>query len=654
MGTNFFNLHNLEKFFYSYFILIVVMLSLSATVNGKTYYVSTPGDNNNIGNIKAPFRTIQKAADLAQPGDTIFVMEGIYRERVSPPRGGSEGLAIVYMGEPGKNVIIKGSDVWTPSFQQYSGTIFYAIPDETMFNDDCYVDNKNPFKVRVSSTPYGRDGKPEVERGYGGDPNLILSIGQVFVDGKLYVQKGYLSQTTSTSESWYYDRISGAIYINFPDRNPSVHAVEISTRRRIFAPHLRQLGYIVVEGFIMEHCGNQYPTNFWEAEHPECQQAGAIGTRSGHHWVIKNNVIRFANGVGIDFGNEGDSNVDLEKGSNGLATGAEYNIIDSNYIIDNGGAGTAAFYPSHITFINNVVERNNNLHFSGKKRWESAGIKMHGPDNSVISNNLIRNNYGKWGLWLDQGSGTETKVHGNLIIGHEIGFDLEIGSSQVDKMIFDNNILINNYTAIGSRESGGITAMHNLIIGSSEYGVHNTITKTRGGPWSSNNHHYFNNIFLDNKIHVDVCPPDYYRSTDRQFDFNIYEANNSDKKFEFYNLSPGSFDFTSWQNAWKSYNHGMNSDLNSLVTKSISYQFNPSSLELTLNLVIDITDRKTKPHSKLDNDYYENPIPNDSSALPGPFQNLKEGLNKMKLWNGLRPLAEYELPYGFSTAVNNI
>ena len=36
----------------------------------------------------APFRTIQHAADLAQPGDVITVHEGVYRERISPPRGG--------------------------------------------------------------------------------------------------------------------------------------------------------------------------------------------------------------------------------------------------------------------------------------------------------------------------------------------------------------------------------------------------------------------------------------------------------------------------------------------------------------------------------------------------------------------------------------
>ena len=38
--------------------------------------------------VKGPLKTISAAAQLAQPGDVITVHEGVYRERVAPPRGG--------------------------------------------------------------------------------------------------------------------------------------------------------------------------------------------------------------------------------------------------------------------------------------------------------------------------------------------------------------------------------------------------------------------------------------------------------------------------------------------------------------------------------------------------------------------------------------
>ncbi|WP_308189064.1 choice-of-anchor D domain-containing protein [Nostoc mirabile] len=46
---------------------------------GKTYYVSGTGNDKNDGlNQGEAFRTLQKAADLVQAGDTVYVMNGIY------------------------------------------------------------------------------------------------------------------------------------------------------------------------------------------------------------------------------------------------------------------------------------------------------------------------------------------------------------------------------------------------------------------------------------------------------------------------------------------------------------------------------------------------------------------------------------------------
>ncbi|MBF2047353.1 MAG: right-handed parallel beta-helix repeat-containing protein [Elainella sp. C42_A2020_010] len=45
----------------------------------KSYYVSGQGNDNNTGlSSNSPFRTLQKAADLTQPGDTVYVMNGTY------------------------------------------------------------------------------------------------------------------------------------------------------------------------------------------------------------------------------------------------------------------------------------------------------------------------------------------------------------------------------------------------------------------------------------------------------------------------------------------------------------------------------------------------------------------------------------------------
>ncbi|MEI6556245.1 MAG: right-handed parallel beta-helix repeat-containing protein [Paludibacter sp.] len=624
--------------------LFLLILLLPLFLYSKTYYVSKSGNDKNKGNKSSSFLTISKGASMLNAGDTLFVCEGVYRERVTPPRGGEPEKPIVYMGEPNKNVVIKGSDVWNPRWESLTSEVFYAIPDEKMFNDDCYKDNKNPFKVATSSTPYGREGRAEINFGYKGDSTIVYNIGQLFVNGEMYIQHPFLSEVNEMKKTWFYDKSSGRIYVHFPDQKPEKQTIEISTRRRIFAPHKRQLGYIVVQGFVMEHCGNQYPANFWEAKHSEWQQAGAVGTRSGHHWVIKNNVIRFANGVGIDFGNEGNSHSDLEVGDNGSANGASFNTIDSNYITDNGAAGTAAFLPSNIIFTNNVVERNINLNFIGKKRWESGAIKMHCPKNTIIANNLVRNNYGKWGIWLDCGTGKNTRVHGNLVIGSKVGFDLEIGGSSIDKLILDNNIFINNEQGISSRESGGLTVLHNTILDAKVVAISNIIDKKRTGNWSSDHQFYFNNVFLNCKSIVEVCSPDYYRSSDRRFDYNLYQVKEDDKLFIIRSNSKDLLTFANWKERWMDYNKGINCDKNSKDISGITYTFNDSTLTLDLRVDNDYLKSKTVTYPDVIADFSGFLIPKEV-GLPGSFQNLKAGSNQLVLWKGIKPLEVNEMPY---------
>jgi len=75
------------------------------------YHVAMHGHDTNVGSLVAPLRTIQRAGELAQPGDTITVHAGIYREWINPPRGGtSDAQRITYQAAAGENVVITGSE----------------------------------------------------------------------------------------------------------------------------------------------------------------------------------------------------------------------------------------------------------------------------------------------------------------------------------------------------------------------------------------------------------------------------------------------------------------------------------------------------------------------------------------------------------------
>jgi len=93
--------------------VIIVLLAVAASAaSAREYHVSVNGDDLHDGDAARPLRTISAAARLAQSGDVITVHEGVYRERISPTRGGeSDQKRIVYQAAPGEKVVIKGSEV---------------------------------------------------------------------------------------------------------------------------------------------------------------------------------------------------------------------------------------------------------------------------------------------------------------------------------------------------------------------------------------------------------------------------------------------------------------------------------------------------------------------------------------------------------------
>ena len=110
--------HRLNVFPVSSFCrFFFVCCFFASALAAREYHVSPAGNNSNDGSARKPLQTISAAAQLAQPGDTITVHAGTYRERINPPRGGtSDSARITYQAAPGEKVEIKGSETvkgWT-------------------------------------------------------------------------------------------------------------------------------------------------------------------------------------------------------------------------------------------------------------------------------------------------------------------------------------------------------------------------------------------------------------------------------------------------------------------------------------------------------------------------------------------------------------
>ncbi len=95
-------------------VMLVFCLSVSISVSAATpatsLYVSTHGSDSNPGTKEKPFLTVQHAADMAKPGDTVNIRGGKYCERLAVTSSGNaiQGF-ITFRSEPGETAMLDGS-----------------------------------------------------------------------------------------------------------------------------------------------------------------------------------------------------------------------------------------------------------------------------------------------------------------------------------------------------------------------------------------------------------------------------------------------------------------------------------------------------------------------------------------------------------------
>src|SRR5438445_2482007 len=101
--------------------------------SGVTYYVSTSGNDNNAGTLSAPWRTIQKAANTVQAGDTVQVRAGTYNEVITLKTSGNATSGyITFQNYPGESPIVDGTGLAVGSSGQtglfsLEGTFNYIV-----------------------------------------------------------------------------------------------------------------------------------------------------------------------------------------------------------------------------------------------------------------------------------------------------------------------------------------------------------------------------------------------------------------------------------------------------------------------------------------------------------------------------------------------
>jgi alpha-N-arabinofuranosidase len=456
-------------------------------------HVAKTGSGSASGTVAQPYLTINKAASVAQPGDTVIVHAGTYREWVKPVRGGtSEGNRIVYRAASGEEVLVKGSErvtSWTPEAE---GVWKVELPN-SFFGD------YNPYALTLSGgwLDYGQ----------------WHHRGDVYLNGEAFYEKKTAQELAGAERTWFcqVDGNVTTIRANFGKANPNTELIEINVRESIFMPEVTGLKYITVDGFHFLHAAaNWAPPNL-------TLQMGAVGTRMGKYWIIENCAITNARCVGIILGH---------------APGVEYRDIDAfgDHIIRNnvirrcGQAGIAGQKGATRSLISgNLIEDTNyRKEFGG---WETAAIKFHNSVDTVISGNLIRGVYhekeGAFGIWMDFGN-QGIRITRNIIYKTEaatIFLEMDHGPTLVD-----NNVLIG--PAVRSNSEATVFA-HNLFVDCgydyspdtgrrSEYYKPHTTQMAGRKTGTAQDDKWFNNIFVRQGLDKVKTAPGYTS------DYNVF------------------------------------------------------------------------------------------------------------------------------------
>ncbi|MGO9112404.1 MAG: DUF1565 domain-containing protein [Thermoguttaceae bacterium] len=137
----------------------------------------------NPGSEEQPLKTVQHAADVAKPGDTIYVMAGRYNERIKVRTGGTEGQPINFQAMPRRSATVYGFDL-DASYVRVEGFEVTADKPATAIQlsaSHCEIlDNYiHHMKSAVNGT-YGKPGPAGATRDYSAVTHNRIAYNKVY------------------------------------------------------------------------------------------------------------------------------------------------------------------------------------------------------------------------------------------------------------------------------------------------------------------------------------------------------------------------------------------------------------------------------------------------------------------------------------------
>jgi parallel beta-helix repeat protein len=393
-------------------LILVLTCSVVSRVEARLLHISQKP----LAGIPAEsqFVTISEATTQLQPGDTVLVHGGIYRESVTIDESGEADKPITIRAAEGEHVVLTGADRITDWSPVPGGDRAYSAPWPHKF----VAWNKSQTHP---DDDYHR---------------LIGRCEQVFIDA--YPLRQVLGRDKLSRGTFFADTEAGLLYIQ-PANNQEITAgkamVEASVRDRIL---MVKGNYVTIKGIRFRYAANR-------------AQQGAVEF-SGRHVTVEDSTFEHTNAGGAEFRGQ---------------------VIVRNCTFQhNGQLGFGANRAHRLRLTGCTVQDNNVKGFD--RGWEAGGNKICMTRGAILENSSFVENRGN-GIWFDIGN-EGCEICNCLITNNEnagIFYEISYGLRAHDNVIVGNGFAFTPgawgaAAGISISSSPGCTIERNLILGNKE------------------------------------------------------------------------------------------------------------------------------------------------------------------------------------------
>ncbi len=487
------------------FGLVLPVILGAGNAPGMEYFVAMDGLDTSPGTREDPFRTIQHAADLMQPGDICTVQGGTYRETVRPAASGEGDKPIVFRTFDDEAVVVSGADP-LEGWQAEAGGRFTAAGDWDF--GQLFVDGAMMREARWPNAAPGGVWPVWANAEEGSDVTGIVDAALPPVDlegAQIHVLPGrrwvswtrpvqgleendqskkvlfdgswqqndayrigqgsqyYLFRAPALLDApgeWYLDLTAGEVTL-IPPSGAGIEGHRVEAKHRDLAFDLRDRRHITVEGFrifaatihlgggedcLVRDCHLRYASHFTEAEGWTIPASGIV--LGGRNNTVRDSSVLYSAGNGVTL--DGENNTV----SNCLIQYVDYMATDCGAVFARGrgnviegntlrDAGRSVLL--HRTLKAGRIERND-IFNAGILTTDLGSTYCYDTDGegTVIAYNWVHDNQAAHvgvGIYIDNGSK-------NFIIHHNVSWNnpdsaIRLNTPSNDNFVYNNTVLDN-------------------------------------------------------------------------------------------------------------------------------------------------------------------------------------------------------------------